>query len=212
MTELRDTEQVGAAIRAAAGGVEAPATLRARIAEERLRKPARGRASRLMLLPLAGAAAAVAIVIAVLATGGGDPSLGDATRAALREPTQGPPAKDPRDARFVRASIGGVQFPNYTWYAKRWSTVGSHRDELSGRDALTLTYRAGNRRLGYTIVDGKPLDVPSGARRVTAKGMRLAVLRRGGTLVITWREGGHTCVLASRNMSVDEMVAFASWS
>ena len=61
-------------------------------------------------------------------------------------------------------------------------------------------------------MDGKPLEVPSRARRLTAKGMRLAVLRRGETLVATWREGGHTCVLASRDMSLDEIVAFATWS
>ena len=166
----------------------------------------------MVLIPLAGAAAAIAIVIAVFAVGGRDPTLGEATRAALRAPTQAPPEKDPRNARFVRASIGGVQFPNYTWFAKRWSTVGARRDELSGRDALTLTYRAGDRRLGYTVVDGKPLAVPSGARRLTVKGMRLAVLRRGKTVVVTWREGGHTCVLASRDMGVNEMVAFATWS
>ena len=166
----------------------------------------------MVLIPLAGAAAAIAIVIAVFAVGGRDPTLGEATRAALRAPTQAPPEKDPRNARFVRASIGGVQFPNYTWFAKRWSTVGARRDELSGRDALTLTYRAGDRRLGYTVVDGKPLDVPSGARRLTAKGMHVAVLRRGKTLVVTWREGGHTCVLASRDMGLNEMVAFATWS
>jgi hypothetical protein len=209
VTELRDSEQVGAAIREAAARVEAPASLRARFAEERPRKRARRQTLRLVVLPLTAAAAAIAIV---LAAGGRDPTLRDAASTALRAPTQAPPEKDSRNARFVKASIGGVRFPNYTWYAKRWSTVGSRRDELSGRDVLTLTYRAGDRRLGYTVVDGKPLDVPSGARRLTAKGKRLAVLRRGKALVVTWREGGHTCVLASRDMGVDAMVDFATWS
>ena len=51
MSELRNSEQVGEAIRAAVAGVEAPASLRAQVAEERLRKTARGRISRLLLLP-----------------------------------------------------------------------------------------------------------------------------------------------------------------
>jgi hypothetical protein len=112
----------------------------------------------------------------------------------------------------VRAEIGGVRFPNYTWYAKRWRTVGARKDELSGRDALTLVYRDGGRRVGYTIVDGEPLELPAGARRVSRKGKDLAVLRRGGALVLTWRQGGHTCVLASRELDLDELAAFATWS
>jgi hypothetical protein len=212
MSEHRDTEQIGAAIRAAVGGVEAPPSLRARVAEERLRDAPRRRRSQLILAPVVGTATA-AVVVGVFTLSGGAPSLDDAAAAALRQPTQGPPAKDTRDARFVQASIGGVQFPNYTWYAKRWSTVGARRDELSGRDALTLSYRGGRgQRLGYTVVDGKPLSVPDGARRLSAKGIRLAVVRREGTLIVTWQEGGHTCVLASRDMSVKELVAFATWS
>jgi hypothetical protein len=212
MSERRDTEHIGAAIQAAVASVAAPPGLRARIAEERVREAPRRRRRQLILAPLVGALAAVVVTV-LFAMGGGDPSLDDAAGVALRAPTQGPPAKDPSNPKFVSASIGGIQFPNYTWFAKRWSTVGARRDDLSGRDALTLTYRGAGKHLGYTVVDGKALQVPDSARRLTAKGgMRLAVVRRGDTLVVTWRERGHTCVLASRDMSVDEMVAFATWS
>jgi hypothetical protein len=209
----RESERIGAAIRAAAGTVEAPPKLRARVAEERLGEAPRRGTSRRLLPALAGAAAvAAAIAIALVVAGGGGPTISDAAQAALREPTGPAPAKDPRDKRFVRAEIGGVRFPNYTWYAKSWTTVGARRDELSGREALTLVYRGGGKRVGYTIVDGDPLDVPAGARRVSAKGDGYDVFRRGETLIVTWREGGHTCVLASRDLDEDRLVAFATWS
>jgi hypothetical protein len=211
MSEQRDTEQIGAAIRAAVASVEAPPNLRARIAKEQLREAPRRRRRALIVAPLAGALAA-AVVTVVFAFGGSGPTLDEAGAAALRAPTQGPPAKDESDPRFVKASIGGVQFPNYTWFAKRWSTVGVREDELSGRKALTLTYRGAGMHLGYTIVDGKPLSVPDGARRVVVKGKQYAVVRQDGRLVVAWEEQGHTCVLASRDMTARQMMAFAAWS
>jgi hypothetical protein len=211
--EQHDSEQIGAAIRAAAEGVEAPPRLRARIAGDRLREPLRRRRARWVLVPALGAIAAVALAIGFLVTGGGGPpSLAEAASAALREPTQPPPARDPRNERLVRAEIGGVRFPNYTSFDERWKAAGTRRDELSGRPALTLVYRSGKRRVGYTVVDGAPLEVPAGARRINREGLRLAVLRRHGALVVTWQQRGHTCVLASRALGLQELIAFADWS
>jgi hypothetical protein len=214
VSDHRDTEQIGAAIRAAVGTVEAPASLRARIAEDRLQEPPRRPASRRLLIPLAAAAAAVAVAatIAIVLTSGGPPTISEAAQAALRSPTEPPPAKDSRDERYVRARIGGVQFPNYGWFEKDWKTVGARRAELSGRDALTVSYRGEGGHIGYTVVDGDPLDVPERARQLTAKGLRLAAFRDGDAVVLTWRAKGHTCVLASRDLDVDRLVAFATWS
>jgi hypothetical protein len=121
------------------------------------------------------------------------------------------PQKDPRNERFLRAAVGGVRFPNYR-YSTPFATAGARRDELGGRRATTVVYRTGVKSFGYTIVDGKPLAVPAGARRVVKDGLRLAVLRRGGAIVVTWRQGGHTCVLASRTATVRGLTAWAAWS
>lgn len=211
MSEHHDSDQTGAAIQAATQSVRAPDGLRARIEAEGRRQPRRAGLGRL-LIPAAGVAAAAAIAIAIVLATGGEPTISDAAKAALRPPTEPAPAKDPRDAKLVQASIGGLQFPNYGWWQKGWKTVGARHDELSGRDALTISYRGSDGRVGYTIVDGDPLEVPADARRIDVKGKRLAAWRSDGTTVLTWREQGHTCVLASRELGVKRLVAFAAWS
>ena len=210
----KDSEQIRAAIRAAAATVEAPPRLRARIAEEELRDaPGGRRISRWVLIPALGALAALVVMtIGLLMLGQGDaPSVADAAGLALRAPTQPAPRNDPRDKHFLRAEIGGIRFPNYR-YRTDWATAGARRDELSGRDTLTVVYSKGAERFGYTVVDGDPLEVPAGARRIAADGLRLAVLRHDGALVVTWRENGHTCVLAGRTANLDQLIAWANWS
>jgi hypothetical protein len=213
MSGHRDSDRIGAAISTAAQTVRAPVGLRERIEEEgrSAQAPRRAGLGRL-LVPAAGVAAVAAAALAVLLLGGGSPTIAETAAAALRAPTEPAPATDPADDQLVQASIGGIQFPNYTWWEKDWRTVGARRDELSGRDSLTLTYRGRDGRIGYTIVDGEPLEVPSGARRIEAKGKRLAAFRRDGATILTWRQNGHTCVLASRELGVRQLVAFATWS
>jgi hypothetical protein len=76
-----------------------------------------------------------------------------------------------------------------------------------------VTYRGPRGDVGYTIVDGAPLPEPGGARHVTANGVRLAVLRKGDATIVTWRRGGHTCVIAGRGKGVEgQLVKFASWA
>ena len=211
MSEHRDTERIGAAISAAAQTVRAPDGLRERIEAERRGAQARGSPLVRLLVPAAGVAAVAAAVIAVVVLGAGPPTIAETAEATLRAPTEPAPATDPRNDQLVRASIGGIQFPNYTWWDKDWRAVGARREELSGRDALTVTYRGRGGRIGYTVVDGKALEVPAHARRLEVKGKRLAAFRSDGATVLTWRERGRTCVLASRDLGVDRLVAFAAW-
>lgn len=210
-SERRESDHIGAAIRSAMEGVEAPAALRNQVARDGRREPAPKR--RWIAVPVLGALlAAVIVSVTLLALGsGGGPTLADAAGLALRAPTQAAPPGDRRNERFLRAEVGGVQFPNYR-YSTPFRTAGSRSDDLHGRHAVTVVYGLRGKRIGYTIVDGKPLSVPSGAPRVTRGGLRLAVLRRHGALVVTWREGGHTCVLASRSASLERLVAWAAWT
>ena len=141
------------------------------------------------------------------------PSVDDAVALALAPATAPAPAVDPDDMHLVRARIGGITFPNYTYAWPKWTTAGARRDRISGRDATTVIYRGPRGDVGYTIVDGKPLDPPSGARRVRAGGVDLSVLRRDGATVVTWQRDGHTCVLAGRGAGVErQLVRFASWA
>ena len=210
-SERRESERIGAAIRSAVQGVEAPTALRNQIARDGRREPVARR--RWIAVPVLGVLlAAVFTSVTLLALGSsGGPTLAEAAGLALRAPTEAAPPGDPRNERFLRAAVGGVQFPNYR-YSTPFRTAGARSDELHGRHAITVVYGLGDKRIGYTIVDGKPLSVPSGARRVTREGLRIAILRRHGALVVTWREGGHTCVLASRSASLERLVAWAAWT
>jgi hypothetical protein len=206
-------EQVGAAIRAAAAQVGAPDSLRARITQDRLRS-GRARARRLRPAALVAGAAVVVVLIAlaVLVAPGspGAPSVADAAGVGLSAPTRPAPEVDRADPRFVVASLAGIRFPNYA-YDSSWRTVGGRIDTLRRRPSQTVMYALGSVRVGYTIVDGRPLPAAPGARRADADGTPVWVTRLDGALVVSWERAGHTCVLASRSATLPQMLRFVAW-
>lgn len=207
-----DPERIGEHVRERTAGVRAPQTLRAQVAEARLRsRPAPSRGAR--AAAVAGAAAvlaAVVIALVVLVPGSGEsvPTLPDAAAAGLRAPTAPAPAR--RDARTLDLAVGDVAFPAGTPGA--WRPVGTRTDRLGGRTATTVLYAGGGRLVSYTIVDGAPLGVPADARSARYDGVAAAVLRRDGATIVTWRRGGRTCILASRNAGAAEMLDLAARS
>jgi hypothetical protein len=215
-----DTEAIGAMIRAAAQSVQAPPHLHARIADERAKAgrttaPRRRWAFRPPGLAAGLAACAAAVALALVAlTGGGasGPSVDDAVALALAPATAPAPAVDGTNGTALQDSVDGVTFPNYRWSEKQWSTAGARDDQVEGRAAKTVVYRGPKGSVGYTIVDGKALDEPSGAKIVNRDGVRLAVLRKDGANIVTWRRNGHTCVLASKTASPDTLIRFATWA
>jgi hypothetical protein len=214
LPDSAESAAIGERIQRLALEVEAPATLRMRLADgERGRDGGRRRLALPALGGLAVAAvAALALVLAGVGGSSGAPSLDDAVALALAPSTAPAPAIDPRNVQLVRERIGGITFPNYTYEWPKWKTTGARRDQISGRDAATVVYRGPRGDVGYTIVDGKPLDPPDGARHVRAGGVDLAIVRRDGATVVTWERDGHTCVLAGRGAGVEEqLVRFASW-
>jgi hypothetical protein len=60
------------------------------------------------------------------------------------------------------------------------------------------------------IVGGSALDRPGEGRRVVQGGVRYQTLRLNGRPAVTWRRGGHTCVLTGR-ASAGELLALASY-
>jgi hypothetical protein len=208
-----ESDAVGRRIQELTATVAAPASLRARLDTG----ADRARPRRRLALPVAGltaAVAAVAIALVVALGGGGDqPSFDDAAALALARPTAAAPAIDASDTTLVDARVGDVQFPNYAYVWPKWRTAGARKDRVSGRAATTVVYRGPRGDVGYTIVDGKPLAEPSGARHISAHGVRYAILRRGDATVVTWRRAGHTCILAGRGAGVEEqLVKFATWA
>jgi hypothetical protein len=189
---MTGTEHIARRIRETAESVRAPDRLHASVAEQlALREPPRRRRLAAGLGVLAGAVAAIAVAV-VLVLGDGGPSIDDAVALALRPPATGAPAVDPYDRGHLEAEVGGVAFPNYRTFA----AVGSREDEIDGRRAVTVAYRASGRPVTYTIVDGAPLRIPAGTEWHDYGGYRMAVIRSGEERVLAWEQGGRTCIVA----------------
>jgi hypothetical protein len=219
MTHDREhTDQLGAAIRAAAADVRAPAALRARVEADRAARH-RPRARRFGSLHLAGAAATLACAtVFVLALGliGGDQrtegaTLSHAAAVALRSTAGPPPAEDESNHVLIDAGIDGLRFPY--WDDQFGLDATAVRvDPVSERGAMTVEYRGRGQRIGYTIVGGAPLKLPRDARMIRRGSLSLAVVRQNGAVVVAWRRAGHTCVLASRDAGVARLVKLAAWT
>jgi hypothetical protein len=209
-----ESAAIGRHIQQLALEVEAPAALRMRLADGQRGTTARRRFALPVALGGLGLAALAAVLLVLAGVGGSPsaPSVDGAGALALAPPTAPAPATDPADTQLVRAQIGGITFPNYGYAWPKWKTTGSRRDQLSGRDATTVVYRGPRGDVGYTIVDGKPLGSPSGARHLQVGGVDLSVLHRNGATIVTWERDGHTCVLAGRGAGVEQqLVKFATW-
>ena len=212
--DIRASEQIGAAIRAAASQVEAPAGLRERIAQDRGARSRRLPWPSMLAAGGLGAAAAALVVALVMVLAGGSPgapSVADAAGAALRAPTLPAPGVDPADVRYTDASIAGVPFPNYA-DDSAWRAVGARVDALGSRASRTVRYEAGPSAVGYTIVDGAALPFPPGSSVVDAAGTPVWVARLDGALVVSWERDGHTCVLASRTATLPQLLRFVDGS
>lgn len=204
-----DDERFAARVRDAAAQVHASPALRAAVARERLgsapapREPRR----RWPILAGLGVAALLAAVVAIAGIGGAtDPTVADAVQTALRAPTSPPPTAI---GGHLRLAVGGVAFPDYGGSGD-WRAIGTRTDDLGGRKARTVVYGRGAERAGYTIVDGAPLAVPAGSRRMVYDGTPVAVVDHSGFRYITWRRGGHTCVLATQGTGVSALLALTS--
>jgi hypothetical protein len=116
----------------------------------------------------------------------------------------------PGTPQLLKKDVDGVPFPDYA--AKfGWKPVGARTDDPKGRAATTVYYEKNGRRIGYTIVSGKALDPPSGARTVKRDGVTYRFFREGGRNVVTWERGGHTCVLSGDGVDPFQLFVLADW-
>jgi anti-sigma factor RsiW len=155
------------------------------------RKPRRRLAPQ---LGLAGAlAAAVVAVVVVVSGGGAAPSVADAAALTARTP-DAPGPRPASDRTELAEDLDGVAFPNLR-PPYGWRSAGLRHDEIGGRKATIVYYAKGARRVAYVIVGGSALDRPGSGSSVIRDGVRYQTVRVNGRPAVTWRRGGHTCIL-----------------
>jgi anti-sigma factor RsiW len=191
---------------------DVPESVRAAI--EARRRPVRERRRSWWFAPrlaIAGAAAlAGAIVAAIVLTGGpGAPTVAEAARLATEPPTAPAPPPVPADATRLAAAVEGVAFPNFARWAG-WRALGTRRGRVDGREAAVVFYGKDGRRIGYVIVAGAGLPRPAGTGTTRVGAVEYQTLRLNGRPAVTWRRGGHTCILTG-DATRAELLTLASW-
>jgi len=191
-----DETRIGALLRAVE--VPAPAGLTAAI----LARNAPRRSWRVPAFALTFATACAAAALALLlAPGAAAPSVVRAAEVALAAPTARTPAT-------LTATGTSIRFPN--WSKLGWPASGVRHDSVGGRSLTTeffRSYDAGT--LGYTISSGAPLRWGASAIQTEVSGERYQLIRSAGAEIVTWVQGGHTCILASRTAGARAMLALA---
>jgi hypothetical protein len=163
--------------------------------------------------PAPAAAAAALLVAAVLVLPGllaGAPSVEQVAALDARVATEPTPPSVAGRPELLARDVDGVSFPD--WGEKfGWHASGARTDKIAGRRAVTVFYRHMDHRIGYTIVSGKPLEVPANAQRMRVNGVDLAMYHDGERTVTVFERGGHTCILAGHVIHHDTMPKLASW-
>jgi len=195
-----------------AAAIRAPPSLRERIEDQRRRSAAKPRRRRVgWAVGLAAALGAVTVLIVLALPGGapGGPTVVQAAGLTSRGPTAVPPPNS-NGSRLISVAVDGIRFP-YWGDAFGWEAAGLRSDRLGGRLVTTVFYDRGGRRIGYTIVSGKALPMPRGARTNLRRGTTFRSLPHGRSLIVTWRRAGHTCVLTGDGVPLESLLALAAW-
>jgi hypothetical protein len=190
--------------------LEAPASLRTRIAAETATSRRRARRPRFALAGALAAVAAIALAaVLVLPAGSESPTVVEAARLAEGPPT-GQVGVDPSSPKLLAGSVEGVPFPNWSKQFG-WRQVGTRSDRLGDRDARTVLYEHDGKRIAYTIVSGDGIAAPSDASTTRRNGVTLHALGDRGRRVVTWWRDGRTCVLSASGVGDRELLKLASW-
>ena len=154
--------------------------------------------------------AAVAVIFVVLSVSGGPaaPSVAAAAQLALQAPSGPPPGTVPGTGKLA-ANVEGVSFPDYL-ASYGWRPVGVRHGHVGGRPATVVYYEKGGMRLGYAIVAGPGLPLPTQAASTTRSGVQFQTLTLHAQQVVTWRNQGHTCVMVGP-VPAGELLTLASW-
>jgi hypothetical protein len=191
--------------------LEAPVSLRVRIAADTTEATRPKRRRRLLLGgAVAGALAATALAVVLALPGGsGAPTVVEAARLADRPPAH-PVAADTSNPKLLAADVEGVPFPNWSKQFG-WRQAGIRSDQLADRQARTVLYEHNGKRIAYTIVSGAGIHAPSDASTARRNGVTLHALADRGRRVVTWWRHGRTCVLSASGVGDRELLKLASW-
>jgi hypothetical protein len=160
-------------------------------------------------LTVAAALSAAALAVVAILPGTGArpaPTVLQASRVALEPATLASPAESVRNRDQLEISVEGLPYPYWGGH-RGWPAAGARRDRLGGRSVTTVFYATGGgARIGYAIVAGRPLPEPPAGTVLDRGGVRFRVLSAGGATIVTWREAGHTCILAGRGVPARAMM------
>jgi hypothetical protein len=193
-----------AAIRAARP--EAPQRLRVALGT---RPRARRRRGGVLSFGLA-TAGVVGLAIVALLPGASAPTVAQAAALASRGPIQAAPPRDPARPGALSRNVDGVRYP-YWEDTFGWTASGARSDRLDGRSVFTVYYASRTASIGYTIIAGKALPEPRGARSYALEGTRFEALQLAGRTVVTWQRAGHTCVLSATHLPLRTLLDLAGW-
>ncbi len=165
-------------------------------------------------LAAALAITAAVVVVLVLVLAGATttaPTVLQASSSGLRTATRTAPAESPHNPHLLAASAAGIYYPY--WDGKLgWRAVGARTDAVGGRTVTTVFYTDSRaRRIGYSIVSGAALAIPSGNASVQRHGVSFHVLSHANPTIVTWRAAGHTCILTARGVSAATLMRLATW-
>jgi anti-sigma factor RsiW len=160
--------------------------------------------------------AAVAVVLVLVLTSGGatssPPTVLQASHTALLAATGGAPAESRDNNHQLTISAAGIAYP-YWGGSLGWNATGARTDTVDGRTVTTVFYASRHgRRIGYSIVSGPALAIPSGSASVQRHGLSFHVVSRANPTIVTWREAGHTCILTAHGVSAHTLVHLAAWA
>ncbi len=161
--------------------------------------PAPARAPRGLVLALA--TVLLLVVVGVFATTRGGGPLDDAVALAAEPATE--PASHHR-------SFEGVPFPDWG-HEFGWHTSGARRDEAGGRESDTVYYGHMGHRIGYTVLAGKSVGLPSRGTRIVRDGLAIQLYHEGEKSVAVFERNGRTCVLAGKVLADETLIKLAAW-
>jgi hypothetical protein len=92
---------------------------------------------------------------------------------------------------------GGPSFAEAAALTSKPAVARIERGRVGDRDATTTGYAGPRgRTIGYTVVEGPPLD-PPGGRAVALAGTTYRVIRDGRRTLVTWVRSGRTCIVGA---------------
>lgn len=200
---------------AATARERAPDALRMRLEGERRRAQAEHswRGQLRVLVPAAAGIAAMIVLVVVIAVGSGGrtPSVNAVALVALRGHEGPAPSAAPGRPYALDVSVDGVPFPAWRG-GGAWRAAGVRDDTVGGRTTRTVFYRGrSGREIAYGIVGGDALDVPAGTSTII-DGVAYTTVDDGARRFVTWRRGGHTCVVsAPKAVPAKVLLDLAAW-